>query len=103
MNRLLLVLILSCGLVMGTTSLQADDAAKPADKAATTVKTQTTCPVSGEKLANKDVYVDAEGKRIYLCCAGCAEKAKKNAKKIIQKLEADGITLDKTPAAPASK
>ena len=67
------------------------------------VKAQTTCPVMGGPV-NKSIFVDAEGKRIYLCCKGCIDPVKKDPKKYIAKLEAEGVTLDKTPAAaPADK
>jgi YHS domain-containing protein len=32
---------------------------------------QTTCPVSGEELEDKLVYVDYEGRRIAFCCPKC--------------------------------
>ncbi|MFC1606692.1 hypothetical protein ACFL47_01880 [Candidatus Latescibacterota bacterium] len=55
---------------------------------------QTVCPVMGSKI-NKSLYVDANGKRIYMCCAGCTDKIKANAAKYIAQLENQGITLDK--------
>lgn len=68
------------------------------------VKVQTTCPVMGGPV-DKKLFVDAEGKRIYLCCKGCIDPVKKDPKKYIAKLEAQGVTLDKTPKrkAPAEK
>ena len=68
------------------------------------VKAQTTCPVMGGPV-NKSIFVDAEGKRIYLCCKGCIAPVKKDPKKYIAKLEAEGVTLDKTPVEkiPADK
>ena len=57
---------------------------------------QTTCPIMGGDI-DKNLYVDAEGKRIYVCCAGCIEKVKADPKKYITQLEDQGITLDKTP------
>lgn len=71
---------------------------------AVAVKKQTTCPVMGGAI-DKKLFVDAEGKRIYLCCTGCIAPVKKDPKKYIAKLEADGITLEKTPVkkAPAEK
>ena len=32
---------------------------------------QETCPISGEKLEEKLVYSDFEGRRIYFCCKKC--------------------------------
>jgi len=55
---------------------------------------QTICPVMGGKI-NKDLYVDHEGKRIYLCCKGCIKAAKKSPQAYIKKLEGEGVTLAK--------
>lgn len=43
-------------------------------------KTETKCVACGKPISNKDkaIKVEHEGKAIYLCCAGCAEKFKKN-------------------------
>ena len=46
------------------------------------LKPQTTCPVLGEPI-DKNLYVDYNGKRIYVCCADCIEKVKKNPEKYI--------------------
>lgn len=64
------------------------------------VKLQTNCPVMGG-VVDKKLFVDAEGKRIYLCCEGCIAPVKKDPKKYIAKLEAEGITLEKTPVKKA--
>ena len=60
------------------------------------VKKQTLCPVMGGPV-NPNIFVDYEGKRVYFCCNACPEMFKKNPEKYIKKLEAEGITLDKTP------
>ena len=60
------------------------------------VEEETYCPIMGGKI-NKKLYVDHAGKRIYVCCAGCLGKVKKDPAKIIKQLEAQGITLDKVP------
>ena len=57
---------------------------------------QTTCPVMDGKIDN-NLYVDADGKRIYVCCAGCIEKVKADPQKYIKQLEDKGITLYKNP------
>jgi YHS domain-containing protein len=59
---------------------------------------QTRCPVLGEPIQNKDVYVDYKGYRIYLCCAGCKATFEASPEKYMKKFEADGVQLDKTPA-----
>jgi YHS domain-containing protein len=48
---------------------------------------QTFCPVSGEKLENKDVYIDYEGRRVYLCCKGCTKAFEKDPSKFLAKLD----------------
>ena len=60
-------------------------------------KAQTKCPVMGGKI-NKAQYADVQGKRIYVCCVGCIAKIKADPDTYIKQLEAEGITLDKTPA-----
>lgn len=62
-------------------------AAKPAK-----ITLQTTCPVMGGKI-NKDLYVDHDGKRIYVCCKGCIDPIKKDPVKYIKQLEAEGVTV----------
>ena len=64
------------------------------------IKKQATCPVMGGAV-NTNLYVDAEGKRIYVCCAGCLSAIKKDPAKYIAKLEKEGVTLDK--AEPKGK
>jgi YHS domain-containing protein len=46
------------------------------------LKPQTTCPVM-KKPVDKKLFVDYKGKRMYVCCPGCLEKARKNPKKYI--------------------
>ena len=66
-------------------------------------KAQTTCPVMGGKI-DKNLYVDVEGKRIYVCCGGCVATVKKDPAKYVKEMEAAGITLEKVPvAAPAAE
>jgi len=60
-------------------------------------KPQTTCPVLGGKI-DKDVYVDHQGKRIYLCCKGCIDTFKKDPAKYLKKLEDEGVSLEDTPS-----
>jgi len=55
---------------------------------------QTTCPVMGGKI-NKDLYVDHDGKRVYVCCKGCVDAVKKDPQKYIKKLEAAGVNVAK--------
>ncbi len=67
------------------------------------VKRQTTCPVMGGKIDPK-LFVDVEGKRIYVCCRGCMAPILKDPATYIAKLEKEGVTLDKATAPePAAK
>jgi len=52
---------------------------------------------------NTNLYADAEGKRVYFCCGGCISAFKKDPAKYIAKLEKDGVSLEKAPAAAAKK
>ena len=55
---------------------------------------QTTCPVMGEEV-NKKLYVDHNGKRIYVCCKGCINAVNADPEKYIKKMEQKDITLQK--------
>ncbi|MFA4943640.1 MAG: hypothetical protein WC789_02935 [Lentisphaeria bacterium] len=83
------------GTATGAPPPAATTAAEPA------AKPQTTCPVMGGAI-DKSLYGDHGGKRIYACCRGCLRQIRKDPEAIIRKLEAEGITLDKTPP-PAAK
>jgi YHS domain-containing protein len=61
------------------------------------IKKQTLCPVMKDNPISKDLYVDAEGKRIYVCCNACVKMVKENPKKYIKELENQGITLLESP------
>ena len=65
-------------------------------------KKQTVCPVMGGKI-NTNLFVDAEGKRIYVCCPGCLPDLKQDPSKYIKKLEAQGVKLDAAPPVAAKK
>jgi YHS domain-containing protein len=62
---------------------------------------QTECPVMGGKI-NKALFVDYQGKRIYVCCQGCIGKVKENPEKYIKEIEAKGIVLEETPKNESS-
>jgi YHS domain-containing protein len=53
------------------------------------LKPQTTCPVQGDAI-DKSLFVDYQGKRIYVCCSGCIDVLKKDPEKYIKKLESMG-------------
>jgi YHS domain-containing protein len=90
---------IGAAVLLGVGSIMAAEA-PPAGRAAETnvVKSQTLCPIMRGAI-NKNVHADYEGKRVYFCCSGCIATFKKDPAKYVAKLEKDGITLDKTPAA----
>lgn len=65
------------------------------------VKKQAMCPIMTNNQVNKSLYVDVDGKRIYVCCKGCIGAVKKDPVKYIKQFEAEGITLDKAEPAKA--
>jgi len=65
-------------------------------------KEQTSCPVMGGAI-NKNIYVDHNGKRVYFCCKGCPETFRKEPDKYIKQMEAEGVVLEKAPAAAEKK
>jgi hypothetical protein len=67
------------------------------------VKKQTLCPIMTDNPVNTNLFVDHDGKRIYVCCKGCIDPVKKDAAKYITQMEKDGITLDKVPVAATAK
>jgi hypothetical protein len=82
------------------------EVAQPENKAVDTavvVKKQTLCPIMTNNPVNAKLFVDHDGKRIYVCCKGCIGDVKKDPAKYIAKLEKEGITLDKTPVAATEK
>lgn len=62
---------------------------------------QTTCPVSGEKLEDKDSYLDYKGRRIYFCCGKCVKEFEKDPAKYLAKLPGGESKMSKADA-PAS-
>ena len=91
MKRIKIVTLLLIAAVGGIGFSSAQAAEKKVEP-----KKQTTCPVMGGKI-NKAQYADVNGKRIYVCCAGCIAKIKAAPDKYIKQMEAEGITMDKTP------
>lgn len=55
-------------------------------------KAQTTCPVMGGAV-DRDLYVEKDGRRIYLCCKGCIGKVEADFDKYAKKIEARGETV----------
>lgn len=67
------------------------------DEGVTLAKLQTKCPVMTKNNINKKLFADYEGKRVYFCCPGCKPTFLKDPGKYIKKIEAEGVTLEKTP------
>lgn len=57
-------------------------------------KAQTLCPVTNEEI-NRSLFVEHNGKRIYLCCKDCIAVVNKDPAKYIKKLEDGGVVLEK--------
>jgi YHS domain-containing protein len=82
-------------LIAGATQAEEGRAGHQAKEAAEAkITPQKTCPVMGGKI-NKDLYVDHDGKRVYVCCKGCIGAVQKDPEKYIKKLEDDGVTVAK--------
>ena len=72
-------------------------------------KAQVNCPILKDNAINKKdaidkkLFVDFDGKRIYVCCPMCLATVQKDPAKYIKQLEDQGITLDKTPKMDVPK
>jgi len=88
-----LVAALVLGMVAGLTAQEpAAPAAVTCNAAKDTTaaaKPQTLCPIMGGK-CSKDIFVDVEGRRIYVCCQDCVAKVKADPKAAIAKIKANG-------------
>lgn len=60
----------------------------------TSLGAQTTCPITGEELEDKDNYVDYEGHRMYVCCKKCKKKATANPEMVAFELYSQGVALE---------
>ena len=93
------VMMAATAVALLSLSVYAADEQPARDSDASRAKVQTHCPVMGGKV-NPDVYVDVKGKRIFLCCLGCADAIRKNPDKYIKKLEDAGVTIALAPEKP---
>ena len=80
--------------LVGAVTVRAADAAAPAGKK------QELCPIMGGPI-DKKLFVDYQGKRIYVCCEDCLAQVKANPAESLKKLAAAGVTPAATPATPA--
>jgi transcription elongation factor Elf1 len=85
--------VVAAGIFLLIGNLSADEAVKQDQQVK---KAQTECPIMGNKI-DKSLFVDTQGKRIYVCCGGCIAKVKAEPEKYIKELEAKGIVLDVAP------
>lgn len=58
----------------------------------TVARLQTECPIMDGAI-DKALYVDHDGKRIYVCCEGCVAPVGKDPAKYIRDMEAAGVAL----------
>ncbi|MBU1139553.1 MAG: TA0938 family protein [Proteobacteria bacterium] len=56
---------------------------------------QTTCPVMGGTIVNKELYADYKGERVYFCCAACPSQFAKDPQKYINKMKEMGQEPEK--------
>ncbi len=49
------------------------------------IKEELTCPVMGEKIESKDVFVTYNGTKYYLCCKSCLKKLENDPESFINK------------------
>lgn len=61
----------------------------------------TTCPVTGEKIENKDNKAVMFGRTVYFCCAGCLADAKKNPAAYVKRTHKEQLLAIKN--APKSE
>ncbi len=66
------------------------------------LKPQTICPVMGNKI-NKNLYVDYNGKRIYVCCKSCIDIVKKSPEKYLKILESENVKIAEIPSSSKEK
>jgi len=52
---------------------------------------QAVCPVTGEKLGSmgKPPMITVDGQKVFLCCAGCEEKLRRDPEKFLAKVKSN--------------
>ena len=53
---------------------------------------QTICPVTGNKLKNKDIFTDYKGRRVYFCSSECISQFEKDPQKYLGILDGKAPT-----------
>ncbi len=95
------LMILIAAMMLTGLYVYAEDAKPAADAkdAKKEAQVQAKCPITGHAAVDKKTFVDVKGKRIYICCPGCAATIKADPDKYIKQLEDQGIVLEKAPEA----
>lgn len=57
---------------------------------------QAICPVMDAPI-DESLYVDHNGKRIYVCCGACISAVRRNPEKYIKELQDSGVQLESVP------
>lgn len=100
MNRIYAA-VLATALALGTYSCRRPEPAvesTPSEgREKTALRPQVSCPVMGGRV-DKTLYVDYEGKRVYLCCQGCVAAFKANPEKYLAVLADKGEAPIDVPA-----
>ncbi len=82
MKRMLIVAS-AVAILLGIGTVGAQEAQAVVKTAeAPVVKRQTHCPIMVGNLVSTNIYVDAEGKRVYFCCNGCPPRIQEGSDKI---------------------
>ncbi|MBK8816341.1 MAG: YHS domain-containing protein [Methylococcaceae bacterium] len=64
---------------------------------------ETTCPVTGEKITNKNYRLAYAGREVYFCCKGCFQRGKHNPEKYLKATLAEQKLAVKAYLAKALK
>lgn len=62
-----------------------------------------TCPVTGEKITNKEVRGEFSGRTVYFCCGGCLAEAKKQPALYVKNSEKEQLAAIAAMAKPDGK
>lgn len=99
MRKVLLVLLIGGSLALMGCGQAEQPAAENGETAESELKPQTHCPIMGSAI-NRDLYVDHEGKRIYVCCPPCVEQVNADPEAALRKLEEMGQHAEEIEAEP---
>jgi YHS domain-containing protein len=50
---------------------------------------ETTCPVTGEKIRSKTYHTQYAGRKVYFCCKGCYQRAKRSPERYLKSTVAE--------------